>query len=625
MEQDKRTFSTIISRGVTTQFYPGLLLCDSERLDEYYKGSSRGLDILRRISNISEGEDICAHGLAVPLFIDETADYTVVVRHIASDSYLKAAPKIVSDGWLLGTETGNLILCGFDSLMFWDPWEEDEDPPRYLSFEIEPGWYRVELRGGINAEEDQGDDQDDEQEEERVFEFVLTPAPDRPPFAADLGLLTLSDHTDLCNQPSISFSETASEQRVDAIDKDFLHAALSRLNNSAFESFVLGLFNDRDEPIEMLQEAGEAVFYKPLLDSYGGSLHSVFLLEYLPLALFNRPNVSAILSDPNLRERLQKTRDIYNGEVGYFGMVSPVLLKAAKLRSIGLLTNLHGVDKSEYDKELIPRFVTLVEQVGLDARVLVGSHDSFIDLNAPGVDAAFRKFLIERQDGISISLSAEGAQVETFQVENSLSSGVLKVSRHPVEPIVLGRFRKKEQVLIEFQELINRGPKEAELEQFLVAHYQDIFGTKYDRIETQLWLRFPELDIAGKERRLDLFLRNSIISDWELFEIKRAVPLTGTFRDTPVMAAEVSHSIQQVQNYSRNLSSDSVKRRLAAEGIEYFEPSLNLVIGRRPQIRHDQWRWLLSSQTSGVKIITYDDLRDEVSQRVKDFADILTP
>lgn len=443
-------------------------------------------------------------------------------------------------------------------------------------------------------------------------------------FAADLGQLTFADHSDLSDGPSISFAQTISEQKAEgSVDKDFLHAALSRLNNPAFESFVLELFDDRNEPIEMLREAGEAVFYKPLLDSYGGSLHSVFLVEYLPLALFKRPDLSSVLTDPDIRERLEKTRDIYKGASGYFGFVAPVLLKAGRLRSIGLLTNLSGVDKSEYDTELIPNFVSLVEQVGLDAQVLVGSYDSFLDLNAAGVEAAFRRFLIERQDGISICLTAEGARVERFQVENCLSSGVLKDSRHPVEPIFLRHFREKEQVLIEFEDLINKNPKEADLERFLVAHYKDIFGTQYDRVEAQLWLRFPELDIACKDRRLDVFLRNSIVHDWDLFEIKRVVPLTSTYRDAPAMAAEVCHSIQQVKNYSRLLSSDSVKRRLTKEGIEYFEPSLNLVVGRRPQIPHDQWRWLLSSQNSGVKLITFDDLRDEMSQRVRDLADMM--
>ncbi|MEK6323186.1 MAG: hypothetical protein AABN33_16215 [Acidobacteriota bacterium] len=625
MKQKKEPFPTIIHEGVSTLFIPGLLLCDSGRLDEYYKGASHGLDILRRLNNISEGEDICAQGIAVPVFIDHTGEYTVVVRHIDSEAYLEAPPKIVSRGWLLGTETGKLVLCGFDSLMFWDPWEQEEYPPRYVSCEIEPGWYRVELVGGINTRElDEGDDQDGEQEEQHIFEFVLMPVPDRPIFAADLGQLTFSDHTDLGGRPSISLAETITEHIAEgSVDEDFLHAALSRLNSPAFESFVLELFNDRDEPVEMLQDAGEAVFYKPLLDSYGGSLHSVFLLEYLPLALFTRPDPSTVLTDPYLTERLEKIRDIYKGDHGYFGMVSPVLLKAGRLRSIGLLTNLGGLDKSEYDNELIPKFVSLVEQVGLDAQVLVGSYDSFIDLNAAGVQAAFRRFLIERQDGISICLTAEGARVETFQVENSLSSGVLKDSRHPLEPIFLRRFKEKEQVLIEFEELINKGPKEAELERFLVAHYKDIFGTQYDRIETQLWLRFPELDVAGKDRRLDVFLRNSIVPDWELFEIKRVVSLTSTYRDAPVLAAEVVHSIQQVKNYSRILSNDSVKRRLAEEGIEYFEPSLNLVVGRRPQIRHDHWRWLLASQNSGVKLITFDDLRDEMSQRVIDLANMM--
>jgi hypothetical protein len=617
VKQEKEPFPTIVHEGVSTLFFPGLLLCDSARLDEYYRQSSRGLDILRRLNSISECEEICAQGVAVPIFIDYTGEYTIVVRHTNAESYLEAPPTILSKGWLLGTETGKLTLCGFDSLLFWDPEEPEEDPPRYVSCDIEPGWYRVEVRGGINLgafEEVEG----------RIFEFVLIPVLDRPTFEADLDQLTFSDHSDLGEQLSVPISKTTAKQEGEGgVDKGFLHAALSRLNNPAFESFVLELFSDRDEPVQMLPECGDAVFYKPLLDSYGGSLHSVFLLEYLPLALFTRPDPSTVLTDPYLLERLERIRDIYHGDHGYFGMVSPVLLKAGRLRSIGLLTNLTDLDKSEYDNELIPKFVSLVEQVGLDAQVLVGSYDSFLDLNAANVEAAFRRFLIERQDGISICLTVEGARVESFQTENSLSSGVLKDSKHPLEPIFLRRFKEKEQVLIEFEELINKGPKEAELERFLVAHYKDIFGTQYDRIETQLWLRFPELDVAGKDRRLDVFLRNSIVPEWELFEIKRAVSVTSTYRDAPVLAAEVVHSMQQVKNYSRILSNDSVKRRLADEGIEYFEPSLNLVVGRRPQIRHDHWRWLLSSHNSGVKLITFDDLRDEMSQRVRDLANLM--
>src|SRR5258706_14423904 len=111
-------FPTIIHEGISTLFFAGLLLCDSERLDTYYKQESRGLDILRRLNSISEGEDICVLGMAVPIFNEDTGEYTVVVRHTDSVAYLQAPPTIQSRGWLLGTETGKLTLCGFDFLLF---------------------------------------------------------------------------------------------------------------------------------------------------------------------------------------------------------------------------------------------------------------------------------------------------------------------------------------------------------------------------------------------------------------------------------------------------------------------------------------------------------------------------
>lgn len=102
------------------------------------------------------------------------------------------------------------------------------------------------------------------------------------------------------------------------------------------------------------------------------------------------------------------------------------------------------------------------------------------------------------------------------------------------------------------------------------------FGDKYDRIESQLWLRFPEVDAGRRERRIDLLLRNSIKNDWELFEIKRPIRLTKTYRDMRVLKSEVSYAIQQARNYGEILRQDKVKKHFASEGIEYCEPVLNL-------------------------------------------------
>src|SRR5262249_31267329 len=153
--------------------------------------------------------------------------------------------------------------------------------------------------------------------------------------------------------------------------------------------------------------------------------------------------------------------------------------------------------------------------------------------------------------------------------------------------------------------------------------YLDIFGSKYDRIENQIWLRFPELDITGKERRLDIFLRNSIANDWELYEIKRVIPLTSSYRDIPVIAKEILFAIQQTKNYERILSQQEVKDKFAREGIEYCEPLLNVVVGRTPQITHEQWRWLKASNSEKVRILTFDDLLGEMKSRLTEKIDFL--
>jgi hypothetical protein len=85
-----------------------------------------------------------------------------------------------------------------------------------------------------------------------------------------------------------------------------------------------------------------------------------------------------------------------------------------------------------------------------------------------------------------------------------------------------------------------------------------------------------------------------------------------------VITAEVLYAIQQVQNYAGVLAQDKVKRKFAADGIEYFEPVLKLVIGRRPQISYQQWRSLVVRNEKDVKIITFDDLIKEMAIRLKD-------
>jgi Domain of unknown function (DUF4263) len=403
--------------------------------------------------------------------------------------------------------------------------------------------------------------------------------------------------------------------------KSALRRILSHLNHHAFESFAVELFSSRkqSEPFKKLPEGGDGAYYQPILDSYGGSLHSVFLLHYSPLELLKNPK-GADIEDPVLIRRLTVIRDLYKGRIGYWGIVSPSLRKASCLRSVAFITNLVDIDRHVYDEEIVPAYAQLARAAGLKKPlILVGSYDSFVERVPAETDQAAARFIEKNHDGIRIVLGAEQAKVERFVSERTLSGGVLRGTHDPYEPVFGIQRGGDEEALAEFERLIQSGAAESKLEKFIVAHYKDIFGARYDRVEAQLWIRFPDLDVSRSQRRMDIFLRNSVANDWELFEIKRSgIRLTSTYRDAPVIAAEVKYAAQQLKNYARTLAQDSVRRHFAGQGIEYYEPSLSLVVGRTPQIPHQQWRWLLSTNEDRVKILTFDNLLAEMKSRLND-------
>lgn len=402
----------------------------------------------------------------------------------------------------------------------------------------------------------------------------------------------------------------------DALDALSLKNVLSRFNRRAFAEFVYKLCacdRSRFEHSGWLPEAGEDVFYAGFLNSYGGSLHNVWIPHFLPEELFSTLD-GFHCEDPQLIERLRAVGKLYRSKTGFMGMFEPVQ-EARQLQNISIVTNIHGYERNAYIDKFLPSYNKVVRQSGVRVPFQLGSYDSFVDLNEAGTREVFLSFLTQHADGLSISLHPEKSSVRTFSFESPMALCQDK-KLTPFEPIYIGS--KQTNALAEFESLLTPGVPEARIEKFLKAHFQDVFGFEYDRIETQLWLRFPELDVAGKNRRLDVFLRNSIFKDWELFELKRIVRVTGSHRDIPILAAEVSRSIQQTLYYEKLLSNDSVKKLLAKEGIQYAMPSLNLVIGRTPQIEHAHWRWLTKTVGAGVRILTYDNLLDSMRFRLKE-------
>ena len=264
---------------------------------------------------------------------------------------------------------------------------------------------------------------------------------------------------------------------------------------------------------------------------------------------------------------------------------------------------------------LIPIFDKLLKDIDFVGKPYVGSIDSFLDLEFDKAVIGLKNFISKYSGEISISFVDGKISVERFYPDKYITKGILKNSKSPYESIYINSLNSKSEIILEFENLINSRVSENKIESFLVKYYKEIFGEYYDRIETQLWLRFPELDISGKSRRIDLFLRNAVERDWELFELKKPQKLTHTYRDIPTFTGEIFQAIQQMKNYENILMQDKVKSKFYREGIEYFYPELRLVIGNKPDISIEQWRWLKTTNENKLKIITFEDLINEMKIR----------
>lgn len=265
-----------------------------------------------------------------------------------------------------------------------------------------------------------------------------------------------------------------------------------------------------------------------------------------------------------------------------------------------------------YEKELNDRLQFPTPTIG------VGNINTFFaaaDNNSEKINVVFNKFIEKYREGICISISPYKISASEFLAQTELS-GVTKKSQYILQPTI--KLPYKNAILNEFNHIINSEAHENELEDFLREYYQELFGFKYDRIATQLWLKFPAIDIGGRERRVDIFMRNAALDDWELFELKRAnVNLVKSVSGIPMFTDAVHKAISQAKNYQSILYQDNVKRKFAAEGIEYYEPEINIIVGKKPSISQQQWGRIVTENSNGIKIQTYDTILSEAAYRLK--------
>ena len=148
----------------------GFALVEPARLSEFFEGNAEGQDLLTQFTTTERGEQVLGEGIVIPLLGITPGFYRLIVRQTSEPSTL-GKPQITSRGWVLGTLSGKLILCGLGYLSCWDA--EHFAHHRIL---LEPGWYEVEIQARL-LEATEG-------AEEGVYELILTKVPERPAFTA---------------------------------------------------------------------------------------------------------------------------------------------------------------------------------------------------------------------------------------------------------------------------------------------------------------------------------------------------------------------------------------------------------------------------------------------------------
>jgi len=148
----------------------GFALVEPARLSEFLQGKAHDQDLLTQFTTTELGERVLEEGIVIPLLGVTPGFYRLIVRQTSEPSVIGKS-QITSRGWVLGTISGKLILCGLGYLTQWDA-----EHSAHHRFELEPGWYEVEIQARL-LEATEGS-------EEGVYELILTKVPEKPEFAA---------------------------------------------------------------------------------------------------------------------------------------------------------------------------------------------------------------------------------------------------------------------------------------------------------------------------------------------------------------------------------------------------------------------------------------------------------
>jgi len=167
----------------------------------------------------------------------------------------------------------------------------------------------------------------------------------------------------------------------------------------------------------------------------------------------------------------------------------------------------------------------------------------------------------------------------------------------------------------QFDDLLGNATREEELQIFIRKHPNLI-----DPAYAKVWSKLP---FGNKES--DFVIRNAC-GDYLLVELERADH--SLFTKNGDLRKELNHAISQIDDWRRYIADNlsTVQRELGLEGITPNPKGL-IVIGRSSTLNEANRRKLQSmcDRSPVLRILTYDDLRDQAQRAVENLIGGLTP
>jgi len=396
------------------------------------------------------------------------------------------------------------------------------------------------------------------------------------------------------------------------MDPNITKKAALNINHGAFIDFVRMLFSTH------YNNLGDTNFFdennkfrsfhiRKLIATFSDYLHiyQYYFPHILPLDLLKNSKEIDIRT-PFLMEYLKKKEFSFT--------INPSTWEAMN-SSLYFLSNLND---PKYEELLLSKYRTILKDLNKKVDFGIGNINSFFTQEPQITSRTFHEFVRTRLNGLIILFpSHEDPQIMNHFTGRYFESGILNMNSVPIEPILLDSLKNLPAIIKDFEDLLSKNPKETEIEKFIKEHYKLILGYTYDRIQTQVLIN-PENE-KSKGQRYDILLHNIFTDDLKLLELKKIFKVAVGKLSKKHPSYRLTYAITQISKYKELLETKEGRDKLNKKGIDYNNIVFAVSIGRRPQIPIKEWDFLKKIYSKEIKIITYDDLLDDMKSRLKEF------